>query len=757
MIEQGFLKKHFVGRDGFIWWIGQVVSESEWVLNFAGRRTPTTDDHKGFDYRYKVRIMGYHPEEVADNELPWASIMLPVTAGSGARGASQSPNLSQGDFVYGFFLDGEDAQTPIIMGVLGNNQYVSILKSPSQSIFIPFSGFTNRDTVPRYGLPLENEEGKAKQSGAGSSAPTVNKTAVESNVALETRKEGASKQQLDEGKTKIPVQKTSDCEPVPLSKIQTKIKNLIADIQKIKKSASNWKTKVSTKINNIETEINKKIDEATEFISGGLKWVITEIKKFVTKQFNDSVKNTYYMIFPNQRPKLKKAIEKANDLIACLFRKIISNLLKMVGKFLLEAVDKFITTPLCAVENFVGGLIGKLTNLITSALDAIFAPIKAILGAFDLAGGILDFVIDLLSFLSCDEKPKCAEIKEWSIWDGPSSLPSVNLGALVGKVKSFAKSVKQSINPDNFDFDLDFSDVFQDSCNVGAVFCGPPQVEFFGGGGSGATGNAIISATGSILGVDIITPGSGYTDAPFINFVDSCGKGRGAVGRVRINSNGQVQDVVIEEPGSGYLTVPDGSRGGDGRVFAESGDTIVRRSDGKYDLPYSPGDTINLLPGDQVQSCSRAPYTVNEEQTIIAPYCRESTPIVPNTDAPINDQGNYPIDLEIIDIYISDPGFNYDKDDTVIVVDENNNQIDSVDLTIDTDDAGGITKVNVNRGGSGFKNTLRLYVESDTGFNAKLLPVFNVKRIGKPTQQEVLDSQTGGYIIVVDCVGKFNV
>ena len=33
MIDQGFIKKHFVGRDGFQWWIGQVV------LRLSGKRT----------------------------------------------------------------------------------------------------------------------------------------------------------------------------------------------------------------------------------------------------------------------------------------------------------------------------------------------------------------------------------------------------------------------------------------------------------------------------------------------------------------------------------------------------------------------------------------------------------------------------------------------------------------------------------------------------------------------------------------------
>ena len=33
MIEQGLIKIHFVGRDGFIWWIGQVVDQTKWAAN----------------------------------------------------------------------------------------------------------------------------------------------------------------------------------------------------------------------------------------------------------------------------------------------------------------------------------------------------------------------------------------------------------------------------------------------------------------------------------------------------------------------------------------------------------------------------------------------------------------------------------------------------------------------------------------------------------------------------------------------------
>jgi hypothetical protein len=47
--------------------------------------------------------------------------MYPVTAGGGQGASGQTPNLRQGNMVFGFFLDGQEQQVPVIMGVLGNN------------------------------------------------------------------------------------------------------------------------------------------------------------------------------------------------------------------------------------------------------------------------------------------------------------------------------------------------------------------------------------------------------------------------------------------------------------------------------------------------------------------------------------------------------------------------------------------------------------------------------------------------------------
>ena len=58
MIEQGFIKSHFVGRDGFIWWIGQVVDETQCAPNIPGTPTKTTRNKRVLTLDIKLESWG---------------------------------------------------------------------------------------------------------------------------------------------------------------------------------------------------------------------------------------------------------------------------------------------------------------------------------------------------------------------------------------------------------------------------------------------------------------------------------------------------------------------------------------------------------------------------------------------------------------------------------------------------------------------------------------------------------------------------
>ena len=83
--------------------------------------------------------------------------------------------------------------------------------------------------------------------------------------------------------------------------------------------------------------------------------------------------------------------------------------------------------------------------------------------------------------------------------------------------------------------------------NGGSGFTSPPTVTFTGGGGTGATGTAIISH-GKVIGVTITDPGTGYITAPTISFSGGGGKGAAATATLTSESGGlSITGAVITD------------------------------------------------------------------------------------------------------------------------------------------------------------------------------------------------------------------
>ena len=132
----------FLGSS-FNWWIGQIADDSVWRDNILPGKYADPGQVPGWGRRYKVRIVGLHDQgeqTIPSEDLPWAQVMYPVTGGGGQTEAFQTANLRQGNMVFGFFMDGQEMQVPVIMGILGNN---------SQSILSPTIGNSRvTDTQP---------------------------------------------------------------------------------------------------------------------------------------------------------------------------------------------------------------------------------------------------------------------------------------------------------------------------------------------------------------------------------------------------------------------------------------------------------------------------------------------------------------------------------------------------------------------------------------------------------------------------------
>ena len=102
-----------MGRNGFTWFVGVVEDRND--PKYLGR--------------VRVRCLGLHTEnleKLPTADLPWAHPMNPITSAT-ISGVGQTPlGPVEGTWVVGFFSDGGEAQTPIIMGTLpGVPSYLS--------------------------------------------------------------------------------------------------------------------------------------------------------------------------------------------------------------------------------------------------------------------------------------------------------------------------------------------------------------------------------------------------------------------------------------------------------------------------------------------------------------------------------------------------------------------------------------------------------------------------------------------------------
>jgi hypothetical protein len=104
-------------------WFGRVVSSVSWQDNLESEHFDTKEK-KGWGYRYRVRYFGFHTgntQDLPDDQLPMANVVMPTTAGSGLGGFVDTPCISAGTIVTGFFLDGMAGQEPYIDGILINS------------------------------------------------------------------------------------------------------------------------------------------------------------------------------------------------------------------------------------------------------------------------------------------------------------------------------------------------------------------------------------------------------------------------------------------------------------------------------------------------------------------------------------------------------------------------------------------------------------------------------------------------------------
>jgi hypothetical protein len=262
----------FLGAS-FNWWVGQIADDSTWRDNILPGKFENANQIPGWGRRYKVRIIGLHDQgetEIKSDQLPWAQVMYPITAGGGQGGSGQTPNLRQGNMVFGFFLDGQEQQVPVIMGVLGNNAQTKLATKTgdgrvtnTQPGSLATSGFAEGQ-VPYVG------------KGPGSTKPRVPDDDKSTNEDQITKESADAINQQDAAATKrltLYLEKTvllSPCDPVgsSMKAMQTEIENLTKKIDAVLQTAQSSYVDAVSEVTSKVSDITSQVTNAVGSISG---------------------------------------------------------------------------------------------------------------------------------------------------------------------------------------------------------------------------------------------------------------------------------------------------------------------------------------------------------------------------------------------------------------------------------------------------------------------------------------------------------
>jgi hypothetical protein len=574
-MEQSLLKTNFVGRDGFLWWIGQVAPESAQKKQL---------DKEGWGNRRKVRIMGYHPsneDDLSNDDLPWAQVLLSTSDGSGAGNYATSIKIAPGDSVFGFFMDGDNAQLPVIIGVFGKTKE-GASKEEFRSPFQPFTGYTSK--ITNDGSKLKNSQ--TNEQRQDSQEPPVHLPPSVANSNGKISYFGGI------GDI-VPLASTDPGSKI--DKISTEMQNAIKFLQDLKSYPNLAQEWIDAQVEKLCEQVSKKIQGiSTEIVGGVVNGTYEKLLPALEQGAKSVYSTTYAAAFDatgsesNSHLRAAKAqaatiepVKQLQKLIPCLIGNIIDQLGSLIGDMVCALLKNVANVVSCVIDQFVGGLLNGIIDLITTGMSAVLGVLGLLLSFsnFNLLDTVKNLAEGLLGIplsFNCGEEPENPDdmVQKWQIGSGPvqsSSFDVNDILSLANTAKSLAdgaqsplSALESVIGPLDF-LSADISNPDFIGNGLSACFggtpttCNPPTINIFGGGGSGASALPIFGSilgegddqTGSIIGAIVTSPGSGYTYPPFVSISDNCGKGYGAVAQSVIG-NGQVTAILINSDGEGY-------------------------------------------------------------------------------------------------------------------------------------------------------------------------------------------------------------
>jgi hypothetical protein len=550
MLEQSLISPNFLGKESFRWFIGKVTDYGK-----------IQDSNIGGGYKAKVRIMGYHPDlqsVIHDDELPWAHVLVPLNMGCGNGGNTGGTIPNGGETVIGFFLDGDNAQQPVIIGGLFSGYDVDHTNTFEQGTD-KFNTF-QRKTSAFNENNVNSKTGSATNPNTKSTnVPDPSNQVVTEDGSVNTT--GSDKTDIGGKAGTVVVSNVQTCDrsDSTFGKIVKALKQFLLTAQQITNGFIN---PALNAISNIPALVGQVTIVLTDLFSR----FILRAKNLVLGQIYAQLEQIIGRLLPKDIKLFKQlATDKVVDAIQCAFLKTIKQLAEFFTEFLLQLADSAISVPLCAVEALVGSTLSSVTSTINDtigpAIQEFTTEVGGVIGSINgYISQALSYLDATVNFLTCDSV-ECKVVYDYSLsvgWIPPESVSDFQ-NALnypsnaIANASQSATNLINGLGGDAATIPPELSGSIPLDCNIAALDCGPPEIIFFGGGGSEAAGEAIIDSFNQLIGVNIINPGSGYSQAPYVSIQDACNNGLGAQATATVGSGGTITQVIVTNPGSGYL------------------------------------------------------------------------------------------------------------------------------------------------------------------------------------------------------------
>ena len=385
----------------FLWWVGQIADDSTWRDNVSSSIHKSKDSIPGWGRRYKVRIIGLHDQGevvIPSSQLPWAQIMYPVTAGGGQANSGQTSNLRQGMMVFGFFLDGQDQQVPVIMGVLGNNSQTALSTkigtdrvTNEKSGSLATSGFAEgqkpksgetKEKVPDFGKEVEKPKGASAPSTKPKIGVKLDKYGRDPS-RTPTRREFAAAQSARAEADRLGItgeEKEARIARATVAATKEEAQEVESPASPTQPGATIEQVDSVHKLNAAHVKREEKLREPIPLmkpddkVGSALKNIQTIIDK-ITQKINKYISaiNSYIDAVSNVINDLKKLIADA----ACEIAKYIKLILDQVMEYVLSKLNCALKKVVAAMPLSMRSLFGDMKEIITELILCLYNKITA--------------------------------------------------------------------------------------------------------------------------------------------------------------------------------------------------------------------------------------------------------------------------------------------------------------------------------------------------------------------------------------------